>query len=87
MVDDYDNVQCMFFCSHIQCVIDNNALPAFVNLLQHPKNTIQKEACWTISNITAGNQNQIQSVIDAGLVPYVIRVLAEVGIYLISDVI
>ena len=26
---------------------------------------IKKEACWTISNITAGNREQIQAVIDA----------------------
>ncbi len=30
---------------------------------------IQKEACWTLSNITAGTISQIQSVIDSGAIP------------------
>ena len=33
-------------------------------LLSHLNSIINKEACWTISNITAGNSNQIQLVID-----------------------
>ena len=33
-------------------------------LLTSPRSIIKKEACWTISNITAGNPHQIQLVID-----------------------
>ncbi len=36
---------------------------------------MQKEAAWTLSNITAGTQNQIQSVIAAGLIPVLVQVL------------
>lgn len=36
---------------------------------------IQKESAWAISNVTAGNVNQIQAVIDAGLIPQLIEVL------------
>lgn len=32
----------------------------------HPKEKICKEAVWFLSNITAGNQSQVQAVIDAG---------------------
>jgi importin subunit alpha-6/7 len=39
------------------------------------KEPIRKEACWTISNITAGNYQQIQSVIDANLIPPLINLL------------
>jgi hypothetical protein len=47
------------FC--LQCVIDNQALPCLLNLLTtNHKKSIKKEACWTISNITAGNREQIQ---------------------------
>jgi len=42
-------------------------------LLQHPKEKIIKEAVWFLSNITAGNQAQVQSVIDHGLVPHIIQ--------------
>uniref|UniRef100_A0A8C1H2M9 Importin subunit alpha n=1 Tax=Cyprinus carpio carpio TaxID=630221 RepID=A0A8C1H2M9_CYPCA len=44
-------------------------------LLRHHKNNIQKEASWTLSNITAGRDYQIQEVINAGIVPYLVEVL------------
>ncbi|XP_047337504.1 importin subunit alpha-2-like [Impatiens glandulifera] len=52
-----------------QCIIAHGSLPCLLNLLTHNhKKSIKKEACWTISNITAGNKEQIQAVIDAGLI-------------------
>ena len=45
----------------LQYIIDHQALPCLLNLLTHNhKKSIKKEACWTISNITAGNKVQIQ---------------------------
>lgn len=44
-------------------------------LLQHHRLNIVKEAAWTISNITAGNMEQIQEVINAALLPPLIHVL------------
>jgi hypothetical protein len=47
----------------MQCIIDHQALPCLLNLLtQNHKKSIKKEACWTISNITAGNKDQIQVI-------------------------
>ena len=60
-----------------QYVIDQKALLCFPVLLSHEKAGIQKEAAWMVSNITAGNPSQIQAVIDCGLVPLVISVLAN----------
>ena len=37
-----------------------------------------QEAVWFLSNITAGNQQQVQAVIDAGLIPMVIHHLSRV---------
>ena len=49
------------FYAFLQCIINFQALPCLLNLLTHNhKKSIKKEACWTISNITAGNKDQIQ---------------------------
>lgn len=46
-----------------QCVIEYQALPCLLNLLSgNYKKSIKKEACWTVSNITAGNREQIQVI-------------------------
>ncbi|CAO2837615.1 unnamed protein product [Amaranthus hypochondriacus] len=59
-----------------QFVLDNNVLPCLNQLLsQNHKKSIKKEACWTISNITAGNKAQIQAVIEAGLVQPLVYLL------------
>lgn len=59
-----------------QYVLDNNVLPCLHQLLtQNHKKSIKKEACWTISNITAGNKAQIQAVIEAGLVQPLVQLL------------
>ncbi|MQL95110.1 hypothetical protein Taro_027773 [Colocasia esculenta] len=45
-----------------QYIIDHRALACLLALLTHNhKKSIKKEACWTISNITAGNKDQIQA--------------------------
>lgn len=43
-----------------QVVLNCSALQCLSHLLKSPRETIRKEACWTISNITAGNPQQIQ---------------------------
>lgn len=61
-----------------QAVLDSGALTMFPQLLRHKKANIQKEAAWTLSNITAGKDSQIQEVINAGLVPYLVDMLVRV---------
>merc|ERR1712083_1045345 len=58
-------------------VLAAQAVPVFAKLLQHPKMNIVKEAAWTISNITAGNSQQIQMVIDAGVLQPLIDILVK----------
>ncbi|KAI4310932.1 hypothetical protein MLD38_035875 [Melastoma candidum] len=59
-----------------QCVINNQALPCLLNLLTgNYKKSIKKEACWTISNITAGNKDQIQAVIEANIIAPMVHLL------------
>ncbi|KAG8389539.1 hypothetical protein BUALT_Bualt02G0239800 [Buddleja alternifolia] len=59
-----------------QVIIEHRSLPCLLNLLtQNYKKSIKKEACWTISNITAGNRNQIQAVIEAGIISPLVLLL------------
>lgn len=39
---------------------------------------IVQEALWFLSNVTAGNTQQVQAVIDAGLVPLIVQHLSKV---------
>lgn len=43
-----------------QVVLNYSALPCLLNLLSSPRESVRKEACWTVSNITAVNPQQIQ---------------------------
>jgi importin subunit alpha-1 len=51
-----------------QVVLNCSALPCLLHLLKQPRENIRKEACWTISNITAGNPQQIQVNLSLKLV-------------------
>ena len=46
-----------------QQVIENKGIEALEHLLNSTTKTIRKEAMWSLSNITAGNENQIAAVI------------------------
>lgn len=39
------------------------------------KRSIKKEACWAFSNITAGNSEQIQAVINADIIGPLVHLL------------
>lgn len=58
-----------------QIILNSGALPCILQLLGSDKDSIRKEAAWTISNITAGNRHQIQAVIDANIFPILTRIL------------
>ncbi|KAJ6823912.1 importin subunit alpha-2-like [Iris pallida] len=59
-----------------QFIIENGVLPRLLQLLtQNYKKSIKKEACWTLSNITAGNRTQIQAVIDANIIGPLVHLL------------
>ncbi|MCP6116873.1 hypothetical protein NL387_26665, partial [Klebsiella pneumoniae] len=58
-------------------VLNCDALSHFPALLTHPKEKICKEAVWFLSNITAGNKQQVQAVIDAGLLPMIVANLSK----------
>lgn len=68
-----------------QAVLDAGALSMFPQLLHHKKANIQKEAAWTLSNITAGKDSQIQEVINANLVPHMVDLLVRVRVSFFRD--
>lgn len=45
--------------SQTQLAINANLVPTLSNILSHPKKTVRKEACWVLSNITAGTHEQL----------------------------
>ena len=59
-----------------QIIINFSALRCLRALLENPRRAIRKETCWTLSNITAGNQAQIQAVVDEDIFPTLIRLLS-----------
>lgn len=68
----------MFVSMQTDAVIIAGALRPLRKLLQSSKSNIVKEAAWTISNITAGNADQIQHVINGDIFP-TIRTVLERG--------
>ncbi|GAY62726.1 hypothetical protein CUMW_220130 [Citrus unshiu] len=59
-----------------QYIINCGALPYLRCLLiNNHLGGIRKEACWIISNITARNREQIQAVIDVGLIGHLVKLL------------
>ena len=38
-----------------------------MRLIEHPKKAVRKEVVWSISNITAGQQKQVEMTIECGL--------------------
>lgn len=67
-----------------QVVINRGGLAGLLSLLSNQKKGIVKEACWTISNITAGNADQIEQVRPEFLEIGVVVVRALEGRWLIA---
>jgi len=59
-------------------LIKCNVLDTLLAMLPNPRRAIRKEACWALSNITAGTQAQVQAVIDnsnGAIFPAMINIL------------
>ena len=61
-------------------MLEAGFLPPLKGLLLHQKENIVREAVWALSNVTAGNVNQVQMVIEADLIPLVVDILKSVRI-------
>lgn len=61
-----------------QALLECDGLSRLGTMLHSSKKEVRKEACWIVSNITAGPLAHVQSVCTAGLVPRLVE-LSSVG--------
>lgn len=66
-----------FLTDFTEVILDCNAVPTLKDLINHSNREIQKEACWTLSNIAAGTVDQIQAVINAGAIPPLVQLVND----------
>jgi hypothetical protein len=62
---------------YTEVILDLNAVPYLKDLVCHENREIQKEACWTLSNIAAGTISQIQAVIESGVIPPLVELVSD----------
>ena len=60
-----------------EVILECDAVPRLKLLITHNNREIQKEACWTLSNIAAGTIDQIQAVIDSGAIPLLVQLVND----------
>lgn len=54
-------------------VLRDGGLAALETTLDHPEQMMRKEVVWTISNICAGSETQVKSIIDLGIVDKLVQ--------------
>ncbi|KAI2511720.1 Importin subunit alpha-like protein [Fragilaria crotonensis] len=75
-----DNIQSAAATTdYTEVILDCSAVPKLRELVTHSNREIQKEACWTLSNIAAGTVDQIQAVIDSGAIPPLVKLVSNKG--------
>ena len=62
---------------YTQYIVELNAVERLEKLVAHSNREIQKEACWTLSNIAEGSEHQIQHVISSGVIPVLISLISD----------
>jgi hypothetical protein len=62
---------------YTEIILYCGAVPRLMELVTHSNREIQKEACWTLSNIAAGTVDQIQAVIDSGAIPPLVELVSD----------
>ena len=60
-------------------MIKSGALKSFKKSLGNGDFKIRKEAAWALSNILAGTEDQIQQVIDLGVVSMLVQIAQNVS--------
>lgn len=70
----------------IQTVIDNNAVPSLINLINDDSNPhLQIEATWCVTNMATGTTLQTNSLVEKGIIPIYIKLLTKLNIHLVEQ--
>lgn len=62
---------------YTEVILELNAVPYLKDLVCHENREIQKESCWTLSNIAAGTISQIQAVIESGVITPLVELVSD----------
>ena len=62
---------------YTQAVVDLGIVPLLQRLIESAGRELQKEACWTVSNVAAGSPAQVQAVLSSGCIPPVLSFCAN----------
>mmetsp|Transcript_12575 Transcript_12575/g.29450 ORF Transcript_12575/g.29450 Transcript_12575/m.29450 type:complete len:970 (+) Transcript_12575:233-3142(+) len=73
--DDTNQIGTVTVTDYTEVILECGAVPRLKELVTHTNREIQKEACWTLSNIAAGTVDQIQAVIDSGAIPPLVKLV------------
>lgn len=60
---------------YTEVILECSAVPRLKDLVTHSNREIQKEACWTLSNIAAGTVDQINAVIGSGAIKPLVKLV------------
>ena len=60
-----------------QNMIDQGVLVPLRSLIFHQNSEIQKEACWTVSNIAAGSEAQIDALLGEHIIEALLRLFSN----------
>ncbi|KAL5255062.1 hypothetical protein ACHWQZ_G014483 [Mnemiopsis leidyi] len=59
-------------------------LPALFSLVQHTDNEVLTDACWALSYLTDGADDQIQNVLNSGVAPYLVQHLGQTDVRVLT---
>lgn len=59
-------------------------LPALYKLVQHTDNEVLTDACWALSYLTDGSDEQIQTVLNSGVTPFLVKHLAQTDVRVLT---
>lgn len=58
-------------------------LPAFMRLLQHNNVEVVLDSCWAVFYLTDGSNELIEVVVQAGLLPLLVKLLTSVELSIV----